>query len=243
MYYPWSEMGFVVAARASCARETRAAVEADEIDVVLCDIRMPGESGLEFAAWLFAEYPKIRIVLLSAYRKFEYAQEACKYKVCGYLVKPPSYDEFRSIFGAIAADLDTEKSNARHSEVDGATLHAALVADGKKLIDPALANVFTYLHGNLCDACLKSAAKTAKMNPTYFSTWFREKSGKSFSETITGMRMEKAAFLTVERGLRITEVSAELGYSNPKNFSRAFRRHFGTSPNAYRRLTMKRDRD
>lgn len=234
VYYPWAELGFVVAARASCAREARAVVETEIINAVLCDIRMPGESGLEFAAWLATEHPHVRVVFLSAYRKFEYAQEAFKYGVRGYLVKPPSDEEFRSVFGAIAKELDAESEEVRRLQAQTRTFQAALSGT-----DPVLTDVFAYLRGNIRDACLKAAARTVGMNSTYFSTWFRQKSGKAFSSTVTGMRMEQAALLILEKGMHVTEVSAELGYTSPKNFSRAFRHHFGTSPKAYKRLNSK----
>ena len=206
----------------------RAVIESEAIDAVLCDIRMPGESGLEFAAWLAAERPAVRVVLLSAFRKFEYAQEAFRYGVRGYLVKPPSDEEFRSIFRAVAKELDSEREvmsdEAQASRLPGSP-------------DRILADVLTYLRGNIGDACLKAAARAAGMNPTYFSTWFREKSGAAFSDTVATMRMDKAARLIVDKGMRVGDVSVELGYSSPKNFSRAFRRHFGASPKAYKRFT------
>jgi YesN/AraC family two-component response regulator len=237
-YYPWTELGFVVAARASCVAEARAVVEAEVIDVVLCDIRMPGESGLEFAAWLAAERPEIKVVLLSAYRKFEYAQEAFKYGVRGYLVKPPSDEEFRAVFKAVAKELESEPGR-KVASYSAAGIEAGILAAAGRAgaLDPILGDVLTYLRGNIGDACLKTAARTAGMNPTYFSTWFHEKSGMAFSDIVATMRMEKAAHLIVEKGMRIVDVSAELGYTNPKNFSRAFKRHFGASPKAYKRFT------
>jgi two-component system, response regulator YesN len=236
--YPWNELGFVVAGRASCAAEARAALAADSIDAVLCDIRMPGESGLEFAAWLAAERPEVKLVLLSAYRKFEYAQEAFKYGVKGYLVKPPSEEEFRSVFGAMARELDAE-------EATKGTKPTEPPAGGAKFAesDPILADILAYLRGNLPDACLKAAAQAAGMNPTYFSAWFKQKLGRSFSDEVSTMRMEKAARLLADQGMPVTQAASELGYSNPKNFSRAFRRHFGASPRAYRRLSPGSARD
>jgi two-component system response regulator YesN len=241
VYYPWTELGFVVAARAACIGEARAIIGSEDIDAVLCDIKMPGESGLEFAAWLATERPGIRVVLLSAYRKFEYAQEAFRYGVRGYLVKPPSDEEFRSIFAAVARELDAEASQQAGGQADPMARESVAQPDACAT-DPTLTDVLAYLRGNIGDACLKAAARTARMNPTYFSTWFREKSGKAFSDTVSGMRMDKAARLLTERGLRVTEVSVELGYSNPKNFSRAFRRHFGVSPKAYKRFTSESQR-
>jgi two-component system, response regulator YesN len=235
-YYPWNELGFVVAGRASCATEARSAIASDSIDAVLCDIRMPGESGLEFAAWLAAEHPDVKLVLLSAYRNFEYAQEAFKYGVKRYLVKPPSEEEFRSVFGAMAKELDAEEA-ARGAEPPAPPAGGPELPGG----DPVLADILAYLRGNLGDACLKAAARAAGMNPTYFSTWFRQKLGRSFSDTVSSMRMEKAARLLTDKGISVAGVASELGYSNPKNFSRAFRQRFGSSPRTYRRLSVPRD--
>jgi two-component system, response regulator YesN len=254
-YYPWSELGFVVAGRASCAAEARAAIEVDAIAAVLCDIRMPGESGLEFAAWLAASHPGIKLVLLSAYRKFEYAQEAFRYGVKGYLVKPPSEEEFRAVFGAVARELEAEELEAREAALSaeptrssgelapGGTAQGILGENALSESDPILADIRAYLRGNLPEACLKAAARAAGMNPTYFSTWFRQRTGRSFSDTVSSMRMEKAARLLGEEGFSVAQAGIELGYSNPKNFSRAFRRHFGSSPRAYLRLNLGPGRD
>lgn len=228
-YYPWTELGFVVAGQAAGCGEARSIIEKEHIDVVLCDIRMPGESGLEFSAWLSSAHPATRIVLLSAYRKFEYAQEAFKYGVRGYLVKPPTDEEFRTVFGTVARELASESeeklrsANRTQSATDGS---------------PPLEDVFAYLRGNIRSACLKTAANIARMNPTYFSTWFRSKTGRTFHDALIEIKMAKAVYLLLERGMNVVETSVEVGYENPKNFSRAFHRHFGMSPKAYRRLTL-----
>ncbi len=47
--------------------------------------------------------------------------------------------------------------------------------------------------------------------------------------------MEKAARLLRDGGYRVYEVSEMVGYSNQKNFTRAFKLHFGAAPLAYRR--------
>lgn len=62
-------------------------------DVVFSDIEMPGLSGLEFAVKLKGLSPDTRVVFVTGYR--EYAVEAFKIKVHGYLLKPLSVDDIR----------------------------------------------------------------------------------------------------------------------------------------------------
>ena len=56
-------------------------------DVVFTDIRMPLMDGLELAKTLNEQYPEISVVLLTAYRDFEYAHKAISFGVREYLLK------------------------------------------------------------------------------------------------------------------------------------------------------------
>jgi AraC-like DNA-binding protein len=59
--------------------------------------------------------------------------------------------------------------------------------------------------------------------------------GLQFRDLVTQVRVERARELLAERDLSITDVAAELGYSAPAHFARAFRRETGLSPRHYRR--------
>jgi two-component system, response regulator YesN len=216
-YYPWSELGFVVAGQASSVAEARGMLEAEGVDLVLCDIRMPGGSGLELAAWLRDKRPEAKVVMLSAYRKFEYAQEAIGCGVRSYMVKPPAMEDFRDLLGRIRAELDDERKTASDPS------------------DPVVRSVREFARGNLGAATLESAAAAVGMSPTYLCTYFRERTGEHFSDFISKLRMEKAAKLLSERLMSVAQVALETGYSNPKNFSRAFKKYYGSSPREYLR--------
>jgi two-component system, response regulator YesN len=217
-YYPWAELGFVVAAQASSAREARGILESEGIDVLLADIRMPGGSGLELASFAREARPGVKVVMLSAYRKFEYAQEALRLGARAYLVKPPAMDEFRKLFADIRSELDGEKA-----------------ASGPA--DAVVRSVREFTRGNLRTACLEAAAEAVGMSPGYLSTYFHERTGERYSDYLSRMRMERAARLLADRLWSVADVSAELGYSNPKNFSRAFKNYYGSSPRDYLRPT------
>ena len=58
--------------------------------------------------------------------------------------------------------------------------------------------------------------------------------GLSFAQLVDETRFEAASALLLDPGLRIVDVSAELGYTNAANFTRAFRRWAGVPPLVFR---------
>lgn len=77
-------------------------------------------------------------------------------------------------------------------------------------------------------------ANRLNMSYTYFSRWFREKTGLSFSEYVLEMRMQEACRMLI-MGERITTVAQRLGYQNTNNFTRTFTKLYGVSPRQWRR--------
>ena len=63
-------------------------VEKDSPDLVLLDINMPGMTGLEALEIIRLKQSKIRIIIISAYSNFSYAQKALKLGAGDYLLKP-----------------------------------------------------------------------------------------------------------------------------------------------------------
>jgi DNA-binding NarL/FixJ family response regulator len=62
-------------------------------DVVLADMNMPVVSGLELTEKLHQEYPKLKIIILSALDHEKYVVKAFQLGACGYLLKNVRADE------------------------------------------------------------------------------------------------------------------------------------------------------
>ncbi len=60
--------------------------------------------------------------------------------------------------------------------------------------------------------------------------------GVSYSDIIDQARIRVATEWLANSEMPIAEIAAEVGYSDPAHFSRAFRRRAGISPQQYRRL-------
>ena len=224
-YFPWEAGNFVVIGQAETGTEALQFLKRQPVDLVLCDIKMPGLSGLDFAKTVKERGIHTRIIFLSAYRKFEYAKEAFRYGIRDYLVKPPDFQELMDSLKRIKKELDLE---AEEKSDHGS-------ASKEEPADPIVKTVLAYVKGNLEHASLHNAAKLVQMNPNYLSTYFKEKFEMPFSEYLMDLRMKKAKFLLPDPSYTVRRVSGIVGYANVKNFTRAFRLYFGYPPNALRK--------
>ena len=65
----------------------------DMPDILLTDIRLPGMTGLELVQRAVTLHPMLQTLILSGHDTFQYAQQALKYGVIEYLLKPCSQKE------------------------------------------------------------------------------------------------------------------------------------------------------
>ena len=90
----WEAYGFHIAAEARNGIEAIEYLKKSKFDLIFMDIRMPGMNGLEVSAKIRSSISKrVKIVLLSGYSEFTYAQEALKYNISHYLLKPLDPDQ------------------------------------------------------------------------------------------------------------------------------------------------------
>lgn len=71
-------------------------------DLVLMDIEMPGCDGLTATRLIKAEYPKIKVVVLTVSSSDEHLFEAVKSGACGYLLKSENGERFLEMIGHVA---------------------------------------------------------------------------------------------------------------------------------------------
>jgi AraC-like DNA-binding protein len=89
------------------------------------------------------------------------------------------------------------------------------------------------------DLSLDDIARRVASSRRQLQRAYKEIGDTTFREHLTAVRMERAAELLSSRSLTVRDVARRVGYRQPAQFAKAFRRHHGTSPSAYRtqRLT------
>ncbi len=84
----WEAYNFRISGEASNGEEGLALAKAQKPDIIITDIRMPFMDGLEFMAQLREAGLTSKIIVLSGYDDFGYAQSALEHGASNYLLKP-----------------------------------------------------------------------------------------------------------------------------------------------------------
>ena len=84
------------------------------------------------------------------------------------------------------------------------------------------------------DLSLDDIARRVASSRRQLQRAYAEIGNTTFREHLTAVRMDRAAEMLGMRGLTVREVAHRVGYRQPAQFAKAFRRHHGVSPSAYR---------
>ena len=114
------------------AQEAAQALQHDQPQVLVSDIRMPGETGLELLASIKARHPRLPVIIMTAYSDLDSAVSAFRGGAFEYLPKPFDVDHAVALIRRASAD------------VPAATAPASAVADAAEMLGqaPAMQEVF-----------------------------------------------------------------------------------------------------
>jgi DNA-binding NarL/FixJ family response regulator len=98
-----SESGFEVVGEAASGAEALTLAAQLKPDVVVLDISMPGESGLQVAARFRDSSPEPRVLILSMHDNAEYVLESVRAGAHGYLLKDAAANELRNAIRTVCA--------------------------------------------------------------------------------------------------------------------------------------------
>ena len=89
--------------------EARQYLENHAADAIFSDIRMKKMNGLELTKWIAENRKDCKVVLVSAYSDFSYAQTAIAYGVFGYLLKPVRPDNVKAIIMRLREERESKE--------------------------------------------------------------------------------------------------------------------------------------
>lgn len=105
----WSELGLVCIGDCENGMEAMEAVDLLLPDVVLTDINMPFVDGLELTRYISEHHPFTKVIILTGYDDFSYAQQAIKLRVKDFILKPITARELHKVLEKVTAEMNEDK--------------------------------------------------------------------------------------------------------------------------------------
>ena len=214
----WEKMDCQLVYKAQNGQELIRQLKNEVPDIIITDIKMPVQSGIEVAKYVYEHMLPTKVILLSAYADFEYAQEAIAYDVCGYIVKTSVIEMLPKMIGKAIGKLlkpmDDVKDEERYSE--------DILGKLQKYIEAHYTERLT----------LAKISKDIHANGSYLSRLYKTKTGQNLFDVINKLRIDKAKELMIS-GYKIYEAAQMAGFDDVSYFSRVFKKYEGCAPREY----------
>ena len=139
----WASIGAQVVGEAASGVEALAKVPLVQPAVVITDIRMEDMDGLEFAEAVRDAYPDTRIIFLSGYDNFAYAQKAVELKAYGYILKPGDPEKVLSIVRDALTEIEGERERVNRLTYLEGRESEGLEARRARLLGRVLSSVYS----------------------------------------------------------------------------------------------------
>lgn len=107
---------FAVVGEAPDGRKALEMLDACHPDICIVDIRMPHMTGLQFMERAAASGCRARMVVLSGYAEFQFAQEAMANGCGGYLLKPVKPEELAALLQKLKSSIESSRETERKKE-------------------------------------------------------------------------------------------------------------------------------
>lgn len=182
------------------------------VDLLVLDVRLKSSDGLEILGGLRA-VRHFRVLVLTGFGSEEVLLRALRAKVDDYMDKPFNVLELQARVAALLGEAPSDGSPLRQAQ-------------------DLLLKCFDQPHTT------SSMARAVGLSVTHFRRQFKEAFGRTPMEFLEQMRMQEAALLIKGGELPIKEVARRVGYRDANNFSTAFKRFYGISPQAHRQAAQ-----
>lgn len=216
----WEDEGFYIIGEASDGEKAWKKITCMEPDLIISDIRMPHLNGLALLERLRKNGISTSVIFISGYSEFEYARKSLRLGCSDYLIKPVEPEDLLQALRRVRETFQ-ERIPSETTYTSDSTV---------------VRQVVRYLEQNYADPLsLSELAKQYRFSTGYFSSLIKKKAGKSYSELLISIRMEKATALLRSTNKSIEEIAQEIGYDDYFYFNKLYKKVNGITAAAFRK--------
>ncbi|SKC66184.1 response regulator transcription factor [Maledivibacter halophilus] len=115
-FIQWDSMNCKVTCEATNGLEAKELIETDKPDIIISDIKMPGMDGIDLSKYIHENFPHIKVIILTGYSDFEYAQSAIRYNVVDFVLKPSSNNKITQAIETAIKIISEERLKSQKLE-------------------------------------------------------------------------------------------------------------------------------
>ncbi|WP_321424248.1 two-component regulator propeller domain-containing protein [uncultured Bacteroides sp.] len=202
-------------------------------DMIISDVMMPEMDGNELCRLVKSDVrtSHIPLILLTARTAEEHKLEGLETGADDYITKPFNFDILMLRIRKLMERRDTAQETFR-KQIDVKPSDITITSLDEKLIQRAI----KYVEDNISSSNELSVEELSKhlgMSRVHLYKKLLSITGKTPIEFIRTIRLKRAAQLLRESQLNISEIAYQVGFNNPKYFSKYFKEEFGMLPSAY----------
>lgn len=179
-------------------------IQCEKPDLVFMDIHMPYMNGFE----IIQKVKNTKVIIITAYDSFEYAQKALRLGACDIISKPIEFEQLKqAIIRAIGWEFT-----------------------GNELVD----HILVYIYSNYSQKIeLEDLSKLTFCSESHIARVFKKHMGVSIISYVNKVRIDKAVQLLDQESISVKEAAERTGYQNLNNFYKYFKIYVGVTPAIY----------
>lgn len=205
---------------------------AEHPDLIVCDISMPEMNGIDLCKKIKADSRTsfIPVILLTALTGEEQQLTGLQTGANDYMTKPFNFEILHSKIKNLLTQQDSfKKTYQKQVQVQASEVITESADD--KFIQQAL----TVIEKNISNPEFSVEEMSREMFMSRVALYKKlfALSGKTPIEFIRAIRLQRAAQLLEKNEMTVAEVAYEVGFNNPKYFSRYFKQEYNILPSSY----------
>lgn len=233
----WVKYGFTEVCTAQDAISAKKVLEKEQVDLMLCDIEMPGENGLSLVEYVKNTHPATQCIMVTCHAEFDYIKQAMRYGVKDYILKPIDYEELESLLTQFVEENQRKQSKEKIGKLVEKTQElkkhvGEMEADSN---EERLDVVKRYIEEHIQEKItVGDLANLIHINEQHLMRIFKRETGQSVVEYITERRIIIASNLLKDTNHSINFIADCVGCENYSYFTKLFKRFTGFTPREYR---------
>lgn len=185
-------------------KEALKLIKKEKTDLAFMDIQMPFMSGLD----VLEQAGDCKVIIITAYDSFEYAQKALRLGACDILAKPIDFEQLKTAINRAIGWKFT----------------------GNNLADTILEYVHTHYREKIE---LSDLADITFCTESHIARSFKKHTGTTVLAYMHKLRIEESIYLMTEEKYSVSEAAEAVGYQNMNHFYKYFKAQTGMTPAAY----------